>query len=225
MTTDKSHHDALQAYLNVIEKNVSKRADASLMEHFAHMLLSKLPDKPLSPDSYRAAVDSLLESLPPEYKRDVVIVARELFPFLISDIKSVAAMMKAGGYSGFTRKDAAIDDGAIKSMSDLIAVAEGHKFTNRESALHGKYMTCLGSLGLEESVIAMRGRISKALLYLVRNNEVTPVHYRKAINSVMPILSSEETRLYFVLVAREFYYFLTGDPKAPEMIKANEANR
>jgi hypothetical protein len=219
MTPNTPHFDALRAYLNLLEKNISKRAEVSLKEHYARLLLSKLHDDSIDNVSYRIAVDSLLESLPEDYRTDAVRVAREFFPFLVSDVRSVVSLMKTGSYRGSSGSNSALADGSIKSMGDLIAIAEAQMFSDRESALYEKYLSCHRELGTKAGEIEFRARISKALLYLTRDIDVTPALYRSVTDSVLPILTTEEAREYFVRVAREFYYFLTGSPDAAAMIR------
>ena len=221
MTKNTPHLDALRAYLKLLEKNIPKRAEISIKEHFARLLISKFNDKPVNHASYRIAVDSLIESLPANYKANAVLVAREFFPFLISDVKSVAAMIKTGSYRGLTGSNTVINDSNIKGIDDLIRTSEGAVLSDRESALHRKYLDCLRSLGAEDNVLIMRGKISKVLLYLARNKTVTGNHYRSVIDSVLPMLKLEETRFYFLSVSREFFYFLTEDPNAPDMVKVS----
>ena len=222
MTRQTPHSDALKAYLNLLDKNGSKRADASLKEHFARLLISKLDDKPLDQATYRAAVDSLLESLPGDYRNGLVTVAREFFPFLISDIKSVVAMMKTGSYRGLPGKTAIIADREIMDIDDLIRKCEEQALSDHESLLHRRYIDCLRSSGTVESTIAMRGRISRMLLYLTRNCAVTGCHYRAVIDTILPMLRREEARFYFLSVAREFFYFLTEDPDAPARLNLSD---
>jgi hypothetical protein len=220
MTIHTPHFDALRAYLNLLERNITKKADVSLKEHFARLLISQLHDEPVNNVSYRIAVDALLESLPADYKTDAVRVAREFFPFLVSDIRSVVAMMKTGSYRELLGSNTAVADSNIKSMADLIAISEAQIFSDQESALYDKYLACLGSLGTEAGEITIRARISKSLLYLTRDIDVRPDLYRSVIESVLPILTSEESRQYFLLVAREFYYFLAESPDAAARINA-----
>src|ERR1039457_227421 len=124
MTKNIPHFDALRAYLNLLEKNISKRADVSLKEHLARLLISKLQDESVDNVSYRIAVDSLLESLPAHYKTGAIRVARGFFPFLVSDVRSVVTLMKTGSYRGFSGSNTAVADSNIKSMADLITISE-----------------------------------------------------------------------------------------------------
>ena len=161
--------------------------------------------------------------MPTEYKGDAVSVAREFFPFLVSDIKSVAAMMQSGSYRGFSAGNSVIGDSDIKCIDGLIGQSTGQALTARQSALHGKYLACLATLGVEEGARAIRGKMSRLLLYLTCKQEVTHVLYRAALDGILPKLSSEKTRQYFLLVAREFYYFLTEDPNAPAMVNVMDS--
>ncbi len=217
---NKSHADALKAYLNLLEKNATGPADFSLKEHFAQELISHLPGGTLTPPSYRVAVDATLASMPPEYKNDAVQVAREFFPFLLSDIKTVAAMMRTGGYRGFAEGNSGINGNNIKTMGDLIAKAAEQTYPSHQTAAYGLYLATLRAKSFEAGSIAMRGRIAKALLYLHGDKDIASGNYRPAVDSVMPLLASEEARLYFVQVAREFFHFLGKDPAAQSRINA-----
>ena len=49
--------------------------------------------------------------------------------------------------------------------------------------------------------------------------------YRVAVDSTIPLFALQETRLLFLIVVREFYYFWIGDPEAAGhiMLDAQEA--
>ena len=222
---NKSHIEALKAYLNLLEKNATNQADFSLKEHFAQELLSNLDDGDLTPATFRRAVDTMLGSFPPEYKKNAVQVARELFPFLMSDVKAVAAMMKTGGYRGFAEAGGAVTQQRIRTMADLIEVAGRHSHSSQFTASHETYVAALRTRGLEEDAIAMRGRIAKALLYMSRDKTISADQFRSAIDRTMPALTTEEARLFFVVVAREFYNFLMANPDAPKGIDAGARYR
>jgi hypothetical protein len=214
MPTKDTHADALKAYLNLLEKNATNRKDLSLKKHFAQQLLSVMGAGSLTPATYRIAVDTMLNSMPGEYSEDAAIVARELFPFLMSDVKSVVAIMQAGGYRGFTESAAIAEALDIKGMQDLMALAATTTQPSPRIALYKKYQECLATLGADKSTIAMRCKIAKVLLHLIRDKEITPVQFRSVVDIVMPLITAEDARLFFVHVAREFYHFLTADPNA-----------
>ncbi|MEO8102170.1 MAG: hypothetical protein ABI790_06575 [Betaproteobacteria bacterium] len=220
MSTNKSHADALKAYLNLLEKNATNPADYSLKEHFVEQLITNLHNKSVTAETYRQAVDELLSSMPPEYKKDAVLVAREFFPFLMSDVKAVAAMMQTGGYRGFAEAGGAVTQQRIRTMADLVTVAGNHTYSNQHTASLDQYLGSLRSHELDGDAVAMRGRIARTLLYMSRDKAITPEQYRSAIDRIMPALTTEAARLFFVVVAREFYHFLTLNPAAALGINA-----
>lgn len=214
MPPSETHADALKTYLSLLEKNAINRKDLSLKKHFAQQLLSFLKPGPLTPASYRTAVDSMLDALPGEYSEDGAIVARELFPCLMADVPSVVAIMRAGGYRGFAENAASTNSLDVRGMHDLIALAATTTQPSQRIAYYKKYQECITVLGADKSGIAVRCRIAKVLLHLLRDKEITPVQYRAVVDAVMPLLTAEDARLFFVHVAREFYRFLTQDPDA-----------
>lgn len=219
MAAELPHADTLRAYLNLLRNNGTKRSIVSQSEHLARQLLAKLSNHAINHVSYRAAVDALLDSLPESYHSSTVTVAREFYPFLMSDIKSVANLMTSGNYRGTPDSSGFLLSSDIRNIDDLIRTADKSTLTEQESAIHKQYITCLTALGAADDIIDTRAKISKTLLYLSRNLTINGKNYRSILNQILPILSLEETRLYVLRVAREFFYFLTEDPDAAAMVK------
>ena len=169
MTTETTHTGALKAYLNLLKNNGMKRASISQSEHFSRQLLAKLNGHAVNQYSYRVAVDALLSSLPEHYRASAVSAAREFYPFLMSDIKTVATMMTNGDYRGVPDGPDFELDSNIGNFDDLILAAEAATLSPQAFALHAQYLICLTSLGASTQTIDTRGKISKILLYLTRN--------------------------------------------------------
>ena len=218
MPSNKNHADSLAAYVSLLEKNGSKRADLSLKDHFARLLVSQLTSEPLSSSTYRTAVDAMLGSIPVEHKARAVQVAREMFPLLASDVKAVVALMKSGGYRDFSRSAAPNTNVGVKGIGSLVKAAQSHVFSSQQIALQHTYEAALFDLEVDDEVMALRVKLSKTLLYLTSDKEVNPAQYRVVIDAVLPMINTEESRLYFVTVAREFYHFLTADQNAQNQI-------
>lgn len=218
MPSDTVYADALTAYISLLEKNGSKRADLSLKDHLARKLIANLGSSSLDNRTYRIAVDATIESLPAEYKAGTVQVAREMFPLLLSDVKAVVALMKSGGYRDFSKADARVDGSEIKSVKALIRASQSFAYSTQQIALHEEYEASLFAVEADDDVMTLRLAIAKTLLYLTRKKEISPTQYRTVIDSVLPLIDAEKTRLYFVMVAREYYHFLTSDPNAAKMI-------
>ncbi len=216
---NKSQLKALEAYLSLLSKHNTGTADYALKEHFAQEIVAHLPQADLTPALYRQAVNDTLTDMPLEYKKQAVEVAREFFPFLQSDLKLVAAVVQTGGYRGFNDARGVETQQRIRTMPDLVAVAAAHAHAPAFIEMHDKYVAVLRAKGLDASAAAMRGRIAKALLYLCRGKTINSDLFRAAIDKVMPALTNEPARLFFVLVAREFYHFAVNNPRAPESVK------
>ena len=218
---NKAQLKALEAYLSLLSKNNTSTTDYALKEHFAQEIVAHLPVGELTSALYRKAVNDTLTDMPIEYKKQAVQVAREFFPFLQSDLKGVAAVVQSGGYRGFSEGDASgvQTQQRIRTMPDLIAVAAAHAHPPAALETHDKYVAVLRAKGLDAEAAAMRGRIAKALLYLCRGKTINSDLFKTAIDKVMPALTNEPARLFFILVAREFYHFAVNNPRAPEGVK------
>ncbi|HEX4859071.1 MAG TPA: hypothetical protein VFV17_08630 [Usitatibacteraceae bacterium] len=218
---NKAQLKALEAYLALLAKNSAAASDYALKDHFAQQLVAHLGSEPPTPAVYRKAVGAALGEIPEEYKKQAVQVAREFFPFLMSDLKGVAQIMQSGGYRGFEEVSAVATQTRIRSVPDLIAVAVKHEHAAAFAAARGTYLKALRERGLDAASIALRGRLATALMYLCRDREFTPEAYRTAIDRVMSALPDEPPRQFFVQVAREFYHFLRETPGAEQGIKAD----
>ncbi|MBL8520082.1 MAG: hypothetical protein JNK75_05355 [Betaproteobacteria bacterium] len=216
---NKAQLKALEAYMSLVSKKSASTSDYALKEHFAQEIVAHLPAGDLTPALYRQAVNDTLTDMPVEYKAQAVQVAREFYPFLNVDLKPVAAVKQTGGYRGFPEASGVATQQRIRTMPDLIAVADQYAHSPAFLDAHKKYLAVLRAKGLDEAAAAMRSRIAKALLYLCRDKTISSDLFRSAIDKVMPALTDEPARLFFVLVAREFYQFAAGKPNAPEGVK------
>ncbi len=216
---NKAQLKALEAYLSLLSNHNTGTADYALKEHFAQEIVAHLPTGDLTPALYRQAVNDTLTDMPLEYKKQAVEVAREFFPFLQSDLKLVAAAVQSGGYRGFNEASGVQTQQRIRTMPDLIAAVVAHAHPPAAIELHDRYVAVLRAKGLDQPSAAMRGRIAKALLYLCRGKTINSDLFRTVIDKVMPALTNEPARLFFILVAREFYHFAVNNPRAPEGVK------
>ncbi len=221
MTQAAAISESLKAYLQLLKKNEIKKSDIARSEHFARLIISKLGEQAISSVSYRSAVNLMLNSIPDIYRSHASTVAREFFPFLTSDFKSVALLMGIGNYRGFRENCEVLFDCSIKSIDEMLKITEAAILSERESAIHGRYLSHLRTLGITQQAIHTRARLSKALMYLTRNIDLDNKSYSALLDSMLPLFSLEETRKYLVSIAREFYFFLNEDTNAPAQAVAS----
>ncbi|TCV87405.1 hypothetical protein [Sulfurirhabdus autotrophica] len=221
MTQETVISVSLKAYLQLLKKNEIKKSDVARSEHFARLIISKLGEQTITSVAYRNAVNLMLNSIPDMYRSHASTVARELFPFLTSDFKSVALLMSTGNYRGIRENCEVLFDCNIKSIDEMLKITEVAILSERESAIHSRYLSYLSTLGIAQQAIHTRARLSKAVMYLTRNIDLDNKSYSALLDSMLPLFSLEETKKYLVSIAREFYFFLNEDINAPAQAAAS----
>jgi len=224
MKQEVAASEALKAYINLLKKNENKKSDISRSEHFARLVIAKLGEQAINAVSYRNAVNLMLNSIPDIYRLHATSTAREFYPFLTSDFKSVALLMSTGNYRGIRENCEVAFDSSIKNIDEMIKITEAAVLSERESAIHNRYLAHLATLGIAEQAINTRGRLSKMLIYLTRDMSITNSSYSALLDSMLPLFSLEETRKYLISIAREFYFFLIEDINAPAQASVNLEN-
>lgn len=213
MDSTRNRIEALSAYQAILQQHGYAMAAVYKRTHIARCLIQHM-DANLPPgDAFRAAVDAVLPTMPDSPSRDLcVLVAREFYPFLISNIKAIAFMAATDGYRA---KEAPPGQPGPRSIDEAIQAAEASPMDETELSVHTQYIQHLAAAGLKDSAIVNRTRIARLLMFSTRGVTRSGASYRAAIDRLVPLFTKEDTRTYFLAVAREFYVFLTGKPGEP----------
>lgn len=84
----------------------------------------------------------------------------------------------------------------------------------------GAYLTLVKNKGASTSSINKRKHFLRYLTNWLNNKPRTGESYRAGVDATMEKFSEEETRYFFLVVAREFYYFWIGDVRAIATLNA-----
>lgn len=91
------------------------------------------------------------------------------------------------------------------SLDDLIGQAGGMVLTTTERAALRAYAVALRRAGLHAGAQDRRLAIARLLLLTLRPLERCGRNYRAMIKALLPLFTRDETRSYFLGVARDFY--------------------
>lgn len=213
MTKTNREHDAFNAYLRFLE---SKGAIAGSLAQRRDLLLKLLPllaDQPMDGNAYRDQIEVALQHLERTGWPAFLTVAREYYYFWASDIKSIAAMHAGGGYDIVHLPDRV----PLEGLESLWKSIDQEKFELAETWPLKAYASALRDEGAEKLVVETRCKLVKLLMVRLRTagSGARDAHsYRIAVDSTIPLFALRETRLLFLIVVREFYYFWIGDPEA-----------
>lgn len=213
--TKGANSEILKAYQAILEKNGYRRGEIYKRMHVVRCIISGLPkDKPAS-KAYRIAADLVLISMPDAVSQDMCRqVIRDFFPFFERDVRTIAALSQSGAYEPVDI-DIALPSG---NLDELIQSARAMELSEREYLTMDGYETALRAQGLDKLSVAHRTTIGLLILLGLRQLPLDGKHYRALLDKLQPLFSREETQTYFLMVAREFYNFVLGDPDAMQKV-------
>lgn len=204
-------HDACAAYLRFLTGKGATPEDLAHRSEILQMLIPLLEEQPMDGALYREQVEAALDHLERNLWSAFLTVAREFYYFWASDIKTIAAMSSGGAYQVKPLPPPA----PPASLQLLWQSIDQEKFGLAETWPLKAYASALRDEGAEKSVVETRSKLVKLLLLQLRlAGEKEPQKYRIAVDATLPLFAKKETRLLFLIVVRDFYYFWLGDPDA-----------
>jgi len=199
--------DALKAYQSILEKRGYRRGEIYKRMHIARCIIGGLPAGLPAGVAYRKAVDAVLQSMPDESAAESCRwVARELYLFYEKDVPTIAAMAQDGATD--RSDDIQVVLPPHRDLDDLIRICKKMSLSPEESTMLDAYTEHIRAQGLDTKVLENRTTTCRLLLLGLRGLPRDGKHYRAVIEKLLPLFSREETRAYFLMVARQFYSFL-----------------
>lgn len=211
MTKKNREQDACTAYLRFLTGKGAMPEDLAHRSEILQLLMPLLEGQPMDGSAYREQVETALDHIDRTLWPAYLAVAREFYHFWASDIKSIAAMSAGGGYQVKPLPSSA----PPANLQLLWQSIDQEKFGLSETWPLKAYLSVLRDEGAEKSVVETRSKLVKLLLLQLRQaGEKEPQKYRLAVDATLPLFTMKETRLLFLIVVRDFYYFWLGDPDA-----------
>lgn len=202
---------ALNAYLQLLSNKGADEANLARRRDFLLKLIPLLKQYASDGVHYREEVDLLLKQVDKAQWPFYINVAREYFHFWTDDIKAIAAMHASGGYEVAP----VMAEVPTETLKQIWKNLDKEKFSVAELWPLKAYTAALREEGAEQGVVETRAKMVKLLLVRLRDvEEKDGKHYRNAVDSTMPLFVMKETRYFFQVVVREFFYFWINDPDA-----------
>jgi len=212
---ENREQEALDAYIRLLQ---NKGATPDMLQRrkvFLQQLMPILSKKPLDGGEYRDRVETLLDSLDKADWPLYQAVAREYYPFWTKDIKAIAALNADSGFDLAEVPWAPLEVN-LKTLWNLL---DKEQFSIAENWPLKAYSQALRAEGAQQATVNTRIKLVKLQLVRLRDApEKNHKVYRAAVDATVPLFSMRDTRQFFLLVAREFYYFWIGDPDAANYI-------
>lgn len=215
---DKREQNAVNAYYKLLSSkggdDASMRQRDAMFAHFLPLLKSKEP----TGNVYRDALEQYLDTQQANDWPARLSIAREYYPFWRSDIKAITHYASEVGYDLHPVS-------WLPEPIDLNVVWESlaqEKFSTAESWALKSYTKAMKDIDVTEDVITVRSKMAKIILMRLRQ---APIHqnnaYRITVDATTALFEQKNSRKVFSMVAREFYYFWSGNPDAKEMLFKN----
>lgn len=219
MSQNNKDQDALDAYLCLLAGKGAGEQALQQRREVVSQLIPLLQTLPSSDNLYRDAVEAMMVETDKSVWPIFLNVVREYYHFWVNDIKMIAAMHAGDGFD-IAPIAVVTEDSNLKA---LWARLDGENFGVSEKWTLKAYSAALRDEGADKSVVETRCKLVKLLLVHLRGlTEKNARSFRTAVNATLPLFDLRETRLLFLIVVREFYYFWIGDPEAPSHIILDE---
>lgn len=215
MTVPEREQEAANAYLRLLQ---GKGANAEVLvrrQALLSVLMPLLAGQQRDGNVYRDQVELALQQLERSLWPALLSVAREYFYFWVGDFKTIAAMNSGGGFD-LDAPPASVPLADLRALWDSL---DQERFELAETWPLKAYASALRDEGADKAVVETRSKLVKLLLVRLRTVKGKEAsQYRIGVDSTVPLFTMQETRLLFLIVVREFYYFWIGDPDAPSYI-------
>lgn len=220
MTAPDREQKALDAYLKLMQNRGAGEENLAQRRGLLEKLLPMLSGVPAEGGFYRDAIDDAISRINRNDWPFFLALTREYYHFWVDDFKAIAALHASGGFEVEPPAPALLEE----KLKQVWQRLDTEKFSVPEMWPLKAYMAALREEGAEKSVVETRQKLVKLLLIQLREvNEKNGKTYRAAVESMLPLFVMKETRLLFLAVVREFFYFWMGDPEAASHITLEQA--
>jgi hypothetical protein len=133
-----------------------------------------------------------------------------LFPFL----QNTPRAAPAAGKPVREQSDIRINLPEHRDLDDLIRVVREMPFSAQEYRVLNNYGETLLAQRMDRQAVENRATICRLLLTGMRDLPLDGRHYRAVVDRLLTLFKRDETRIYFLNVAREFFEFLASQAQA-----------
>ena len=209
MADKKREEDAVDAYVKFLHgKGIGKEVIAQRSK-FLKKLTIFLKGKSTKSE-FGIALQTVLGFDNNSERHHLLNIAREFFPFWMSEIKLIAAMSESYGYD--------LSKINFKPLPELLnwptidELAAG-KFKTYELLLLYRYKEIQQKQKVAENEIDAKLKLVKILLLRLRDLTVkNNLAYRMAVDVTLPLFVTSEIKKLFVQIVREFFYLWIETP-------------
>jgi hypothetical protein len=204
VSMDKQREEqAINAYTKFLQtKGISAEALNSRTKFVKKMI--SLLDGQLDRTTYGRSLQAMIKIEESIDRQQQLNYAREFYPFLMGDIKSIARISETYGFDLTSAKFRSLP---AKLEWPEIDALNTETFSKEESQLLRDYTLNLQQQNLTEEALQEKIKLVKLMLLRLRDIPVeNSMAYRMAVDVTLPLFNLEDIKQGFLAAVREFYY-------------------
>ncbi|MFW5431219.1 MAG: hypothetical protein ACKE5Q_00375 [Methylophilaceae bacterium] len=218
--TQGREEKALEIYTKLLTSKGFNQFALAPRISFLKKLMPLLIDKEANGVAYREVLDAHMDLVPESDWPESLVIAREFYPFWVSDLQAVSSISQNLGADTLPIKWKPIET----ALSELWHSMGEEKFGRTDSWALKAYTKALRAENAGQELIDTRLKLAKILLVRLRDApHKDNKHYRITVDATLPMFEVKKNRRLFLVVVREFFHFWAGDPKAKEHILINHS--
>ncbi len=217
----KKAEEAVAAYTKFLQSKGVKAEGLDLRTKFVKKLTALLDGK-ADRSSYASALQTIIKIEDSIDREKQLNFAREFYPFLVGDIKSIARISQTYGFD--------LDSAKFKSLPssltwmEIDALNTDESFTLQENKLIRDYTLNLRQQNMSEAALQEKVKLIKVMLLRLRDIPVEhSMAYRMAVDVTLPLFSLDDIKQGFLSAVREFYYIWLEEAKPNDIQGAQPA--
>lgn len=194
---------AINAYTKFLQKKGVAQEALDMRAAFIKKLIILLDGKHNRAD-YGHALQAMIKNEDTIDRQKQLNFAREFYPFLAGDIKSIARISETYGFD--------LSSARFKSLPaslewPTIDALNAETLDEQENKLIRNYSLELQQQNLKEDIVQAKLKLAKLVLLRLRDIPIkNNVAYRMAIDVTLPLFNLEELKQRFLEAVREFFY-------------------
>jgi hypothetical protein len=217
----KREEEAVNAYTKFLQTKGVSEEGLNLRTAFVKKLIVSINGQ-LDRPNYGNALQALIQTEGDVERQQQLNFAREFYPFLMGDIKSIARLSETYGYDLSSTKFKALPANLTWPEIDVL---NSESFNMQETKLINDYTSNLQQQNLSEEELQEKVKLVKLMLLRLRDIPVeSSMAYRMAVDVTLPLFNLEDIKQGFLSAVREFYtIWLDKEPDAQKLKKQEPA--
>jgi hypothetical protein len=195
--------NSIEAYLDTLRADGANLDYIESCKYFLIILADYLYDIPADGNSFRLAVESLVQHADIDERPLCLEMARAFYPFWMNEHKLACAMHNHAILQASTPEN----DSHKKSTIELWNNIDTEFFSTLESEPIDLYIASLHERGISSEQIKTKQKLAKIIIKELRSEGNDKDSYRKVIEKIQRLFTRQDLQQLSLNMSRDFYNF------------------